>query len=140
MGEKIRLFFRGLFGSRLAEHLEEELTLLRDYEMVTMRADFQARLQDKEQVIAELRSEKAALSGKISIYEVKLMTYSSKAGAEVAAQMNPQPKKKPSFAEFIAGQPKTRWQLEQEEWDKKMDEERAADAAKVKQAEALAAK
>lgn len=107
MGSVIRKFFRELFGSRLVETLELELLRLRE--------DFERRLQDKDQVIADLRAEKALMLGRMSIYENTIMPLASRAGAQVVAAANPAVPKKPNFSatEIISSLPKSRWEIEQ---------------------------
>ena len=124
MGEKIRNFFRELFGSRYVEHLETEI--------LRVQQDCIARLQDKELVIAELRSDKAQLQAKIISYEQVIMPLSSRAGASIASSKP----LKPSWAtDLNVPPPMTRWQLEQ----KKHDEENARLDAEEKEKAAAAA-
>lgn len=126
-GESIRKFFRDLLGSRLAETLELQI--------VHMRSDFEARLHDKDLVISQLRSEKAALEGKAIVYENALFARTSQAGADVVRARGEKPTK-PNFANLPSGvvETKTRWQLAQEEhYKQELAEELAKEEAKKSQ-------
>jgi hypothetical protein len=116
MANKIRLFLRELFGSRLTERLEEDL--------LRQRQDFEARLQDKDQVIADLRVEKATLMGKIVLYERTLLRVDvEKTGAP----------KKPIFDfNFSSPRPVSRWEQVQAEHDKQLAEEAEREKASAK--------
>ena len=72
VGAQIRSFLRGLFGSRLTDHMEVELMRLRN--------DYEGRLQDRERTISDLREQVTALSGKIDRYELVLLPLSSPMG------------------------------------------------------------
>ena len=118
VASKIREFFHDLFGSRLLCRLETDLAMA--------RADLQQTRQDKDQVIAELRAEKAQLSATIAMYQVNI---NRRVGIDPAAK-NPE---KPSFANFNSPPLKSSWQLQVEAHDKenaKLDAEEAAAAAK----------
>lgn len=123
IGQRIREFFQDLLGSRLVVRLEEDL--------LRLRQDFEERLQDKERVIAELRSEKAALITKVTMYELTVFPMSSRAGADLAKATRPA---KPNFPPFDFSTPplKTSWQVQVEEHDqriaKEIDEEQKAKA------------
>jgi len=123
LGKRIRQFFRDLFGSRVSEHLELEL--------LRLRQDYEARLQDKDVMIASLREEKALLMSKITVYEMTIMPHASRTGAEVVAYQKPT---KPNFSFVDLPAPKSRWQQVQEDHEKEMArqeaEEKAAAAAK----------
>lgn len=69
---RIRLFFRSLFGSRLVSTLEEQL--------MRVRADCDTRLNDKEEIIADLRTRLARLEMKLETYERVLIPLKSPAG------------------------------------------------------------
>lgn len=126
----IRTFLDDLFYSRLTLQLTQELELLR-HELHTVRAqhmedlekqdarsreselrlrtDYDYRLQDKDAVITELRSEKAGMQGKMTEYELTLMPRASKAGSDyVRSQVKPS---KPNFGfDFSSPPPVSRWQ------------------------------
>lgn len=124
LGKRIRQFFRDLLGSRVSEHLEVEL--------LRLRQDFEARLNDKDVMIASLREEKALLMSKVTTYEMTIMPYSSRAGAEVVAYQKPL---KPNFNFTELPPVKSRWQQVQEEHEKELarqeaEEKLAATAAK----------
>ncbi len=114
MGSEIRKFFIDLFGSRVIASLELQL--------LQLRQDFEQRLQDKDQIIAELRADRAVMQGRMMIYENTIMPLASRAGAQIVAASNPI-RPKPHFpAELMVDRPKTKWELVQEEHDKQMTE------------------
>jgi len=125
LAKRIREFFRDLLGSRITEHLEVEL--------LRLRTDFEQRLQDKDQTIASLREEKSLLMSKITTYEMTIMPYASRAGAEVVAYQKP---KKPAFSFVDVPAPKSRWQQVQDNWEEQLSK----DAEEEKQKVATAAK
>lgn len=113
MANRIRIFLRELLGSRLVERLEEDL--------LRQRQDFEARLQDKDQVIADLRTEKATLLGKIIMYERTLLPLSSRAGSDIVNASKPQ---RPNFGlDFSAPRPVSRWEQVQADHEKALAEE-----------------
>lgn len=65
LGNDIREFFRGLFGSRLTAHLEEEL--------MRQREDYEARLLEYVHQGAANRERIAQLEAKIEKYEMVLL-------------------------------------------------------------------
>lgn len=113
-GSGIRQFFRGLFGSRLVERLEEDL--------MRLRADFESRLQDKEIMIATLREEKQQLMSKVALYEMAIMPRSSIQGAEVVQYSKPT---KPNFSKEMFQSPPaiSSWQKVQLEHEAQMQRE-----------------
>lgn len=123
MGSEIRRFLRDLFGSRLVETLEINL--------VHVRQDCERRLQDKDQVIADLRAEKALMLGRMTIYENTIMPLASRAGAQVVSATNPKSPTKPNFSikELMTQLPKSPWEIEQERFYRERDEADAAEAA-----------
>ena len=122
MGSKIRQFFRDLLGSRVTASLELQL--------LQLRQDFESRLQDKDQIIAELRTERSIMQGRMLVYENTIMPLASRAGAQVVAATTPKALK-PNFstADFMAQMPKSKWEVFQEEYYKKQEEEIAAEKA-----------
>jgi hypothetical protein len=106
-GNSIRQFFKDLFGSSLVARLEEDL--------LRLRADMDSRLQDRDDLIASLREEKAAADAKITRYECVIMPTASRAGAELVKEAKPA---KPNFgiADDWSNLPqvKTRWQIVQD--------------------------
>lgn len=114
---KIRDFLDDLFYSKLVLQLENDL--------VRLRQDMEERLHDKDLTVSELRSEKAALQSKAALYELTLMPHASRQGADLVRSTKPT---KPNFAEFFKEPPvMSRWQVLQQEHDKKIAEEIAAD-------------
>jgi hypothetical protein len=71
-GQQIRQFFRDLFGSRLAETLEEAA--------LRQREQYEYRLQEKERVIVDLRADLTELRAKCDRYELALVPLVSPAG------------------------------------------------------------
>ena len=127
MGSEIRKFFRELFGSRLIESLQEQL--------LQLRQDYDHRLLDKDQIIAELRVERAIMQGRMSIYENTIMPIASRAGAQIVAATNPTTPKKPNFdvSELMSQMPKSRWELEQEKFyaEREKEDKAAKEAAEI---------
>jgi hypothetical protein len=118
VAKSIREFFTDLFGSKLIERLSTDLAYLRQ--------DFEQRLRERDETISELRSEKAALNLKISMYEVNI---NRRVGIDPTAKRA----EKPSW-DFNSPPMKSAWQSIVEEHDKKnakeLEEEAAAVAAK----------
>lgn len=110
----IRTFWDDLFYSALVERLETDL--------LAARSDSQQLRQDKDAVIADLRSEKALLYAKITMYE---MNINKRVGIDPTSKRA----EKPSFASFAAPPVKSSWQVEVEQHDREMEAEREADAA-----------
>jgi hypothetical protein len=81
--------------SKLIERLETDLLMA--------RSDIQQMKQDKDQTIAELRTEKAQLFAKCSVYELNI---NRRVGIDPAAKA-PQ---MPNFKDFNSPPPMTRWQ------------------------------
>jgi hypothetical protein len=90
------------------------------------RSDLQQMRQDKDQTIAELRSEKAQLTATVALYQ---MNINQRVGIDPTRKRA----EKPSFASFESPKVKTSWQAEQEAHDaqieKELEEEAAAAAA-----------
>ena len=129
-GALIRQFFRELFGSRLAVHLEEEITRLRN--------DHDRTLHDRDVQIASQREEIARLNSKIIIYENTVMAGSSKMGAEVIAYQKPAPPK-PNFSFVDMPPTKSRWLVQQDLHDAQIEKEEAEEEAKKKELAAQSA-
>ena len=119
-GALIRQFFRELFGSRYADHLEGEILRLRN--------DHDRVLHDRDVQIASQREEIARLNTKIIVYENTVMSHSSKMGAEVVAYQKPAPPK-PAFNFVDMPQTKSRWQVMQDEHDAQIAKEEAEEQA-----------
>jgi hypothetical protein len=122
-GKSIRQFLRDLLGSRLAEVMQTEI--------LRLQMENQQLRQDKDQTIAELRSEKAQLAAKVGMYELNI-------NQRVGIDPTRKRAEKPSFASFTSPKVKTAWQAEQEEHDARIAKElmeeaeaAAATAAKV---------
>jgi hypothetical protein len=114
MGNKLRLFLRELFGSRLMLRLEEDL--------IRLRLDYDERLQEKDRIIAELRAEKQALQSKAALYEMTLLPHASRAGADLVNYQRP---KTPDFGLGWTDIPKTetRWEKVSREHDERIAKE-----------------
>jgi hypothetical protein len=113
--EQLRQAWDDLFYSALVSRLEEDL--------LRVRQDFEARIQEYQNIVADLRGEKAALTAKLSIFEFSLQ---QKVGID-PSQKNP---RKPSFATFEEPRPMTRWQVVQQEHEKQLEKEAAEEEAK----------
>lgn len=105
LGLTLRKFFRDLFGSRLSSHLEEELE--------RNRADYEVRITELNQQIANLRAEKAQLSAKVEQCEMVLLplVYKTAVG----------PKHPPDFVN-LPPDPNS-WASIQAQWDKDQNAE-----------------
>jgi len=125
-GAVIRQFFRDLLGSRYMEHLEEELTRLRQ--------DQDRSLHEKDVIIATLREEKQQLNTKLIVYENTVLAHSSRMGAEVVAYQKPKPPS-PKFDFSSLPPTKSRWQVVQEQHDTQMAKELAEEAKAPKKTE-----
>lgn len=118
LAQSLREAIRKLFGSRLAEVMQTEI--------LRLQMENQQLRQDKDQTIAELRSEKSFLQTKVSMYEFNI---NARVGIDPTRK-----REKPSFASFEAPKVKTSWQAEQEAHDAQnakelAEEEEAAKAA-----------
>lgn len=109
VGEKIRTFLRQVFGSRLTNHLEEELLRLRE--------DYETRLRDRQMYEADLKAEIEQLKSKIAQYELVLIPLTS--GGLLG------PKRTPVAYEEI---PPNSWQAEQAAYYKKQEQEEQAES------------
>jgi outer membrane protein TolC len=111
----IRTFWDDLFYSALVDRLETDLLMA--------RSDLQQLRQDKDQTIAELRSEKAQLTAAVALYQVNI-------NARVGIDPTRKKPEKPSFASFVSPQVKTSWQAQVEKHEeqiaKELEEEEAA--------------
>lgn len=115
-GEDIRKFFRDLFGSRLISVLEAQLLFA--------RADTDRVRLEYQQIIAELRQEKALLNARLSSYDAK-------AGLRPPSEVP----KKPNFGvDFSFPEVETSWQKLQREHEERNAKElkEEAEAAKNK--------
>ena len=128
LAKRIRTFLRDLFGSRVIEVMQNSNALLLaekeqsfvylQEELARTRDDYEKRLKDKDDQLADLRAEKAMMTGKIHEYEMAVMPTASRAGADFVAAG--QPKRKPNFPEFNVPPPESRWQAVQREHDAEM--------------------
>lgn len=110
---RIRKFFDDLFYSKLVEQLYSDLAFA--------RADTERVRLDKDQVIGELRAEKAALLARIAMYDAK-------AGLRAPSETP----KKPSFGvDFSVPPVETSWQRLVRENDEKIAKELAEEQAKA---------
>src|SRR5271166_2294428 len=85
IGKEIRKFLHDLLGSRYSEHMEIEL--------LRLRQDFDVRIQEYKNSIADLRAEKSLLYAKCMLYETNI---NARVGID-PTRKNPE---KPSFANF----------------------------------------
>jgi hypothetical protein len=116
VAQSLREALRKLFGSRLAEVMQAEIFRL--------QMENQALRQDKDQTIAELRSEKSFLQTKISMYELNI---NRRVGIDPTAKKP----EKPSFASFTSPQVKTSWQAEVDAHNEQIERELAEEAAQA---------
>jgi outer membrane protein TolC len=110
---RVREFFRDLFGSKLVSRLEVDLLMA--------RSDLQQMRQDKDQVIAELRAEKAQLSATVFAYQLNI---NRRVGIDPTAKKP----EKPNFASFQTPPVKTSWQVEVEAHNAQIEKELAEEA------------
>jgi hypothetical protein len=103
--------------SKLIERLETDLLMA--------RSDIQQMKQDRDQTIAELRSEKALLNAKVAMYELAI---NRRVGIDPAAKA-PQ---MPNFKDFNSPPPMTRWQQEVRANDERNAKELAEEANAAK--------
>ena len=124
-GARIRQFLQELFGSRYTQHLEDEITRIRN--------DHDRTLHDRDVQIASQREEIARLNSKIVTYENTVMPRSSREGSEYIKAQKP----KPAFPSAFLDLPptKSKWEQFQDNYYKA---EEAAE--KEKEKAALAAK
>jgi hypothetical protein len=101
-------------NAKLIERLETDLLMA--------RSDMQQMKQDKDQTIAELRTEKAQLFAKCSVYELNI---NRRVGIDPVAKA-PQ---MPNFKDFSSPPPMTRWQQEVRANDERNARELAEESA-----------
>lgn len=118
---RIRKFFDDLFYSSLVEQLRQDI--------LYARADVERMRLDKDQVIGELRAEKAALLSRIAMYDAK-------AGLRAPSETP----KKPNFGvDFSIPPMETSWQRTEREHNERMAKELAEEAAQEKEKQAATA-
>jgi hypothetical protein len=117
VASSIRGFFDDLFYSKLVSRLEEDL--------LRVRQDFESRIQDYKEIIADLRAEKAMLTGKISMYELNI---NRRVGIDPTAKRP----EKPSFASFTSPPMETSWQAEVRAHDEQIEKELAEEKTEKK--------
>jgi hypothetical protein len=91
-------------------------------EILRLQMENQQLRQDMNEVIADLRAEKALLQAKVGMYEQNI-------NARVGIDPTRKRAEKPSFASFTSPKVKTAWQAEQEEHDARIEAELAEEAA-----------
>jgi hypothetical protein len=96
----IRTFFHELFGSQVSQILEQHI--------LALRQDYEVRLQDKNDVIQDLREQNAVLRSKIAQYELVLIPLANPTSAE-----------KTTFSAF--NEPSS-WQQMQADWYRSQEE------------------
>jgi hypothetical protein len=109
LSEKIRLTFRDIFGSRIVNTLE--------IVNIQMREDFERRLNDKDDVIANLRADLQAARLKIEVLETVVIPVVSPVGNLF------KPKPDTRTFEKLSGPEEGSWAWVQAEWAKKQAEE-----------------
>ena len=110
LGARIRQFLRDLFGSRLVDQLETELLRIRN--------DYESRLHERDEVIAEQRSRIAQLDGKIDRYELVLLPLSSPLGNLFKEKREP-----PSYVPLTEPSKASSWKETLETWDRQQSQE-----------------
>lgn len=108
IAQKIRQFLRDLLGSRLVARLEEDL--------LRLRADYDARLNERDETIADLRDQLAQLRAKLDTYEVVLLPLTSPVGN----LFNPKPRTQ-TLDSVI--EPEGSWARTQREWYAQQNED-----------------
>lgn len=118
---RIRKFFDDLFYSKLVEQLYQDI--------LYARADVERMRLDKDQVIGELRAEKAALLSRIAMYDAK-------AGLRAPSETP----KKPNFGvDFSIPPIETSWHRTEREHNERIAKELAEEAAQEKEKQAATA-
>lgn len=79
----IRQFLRDLFGSRLAARIDEEL--------LRIRADYESRLRERDEIIAEQRSRIAHQQAKLDQWEMVIIPLTSPAANLLSPRRQPPP-------------------------------------------------
>ena len=113
-GKDIRLFFRGLMGSRVAETLE--------LENMRQRQIYEHRLQERDGQISELREERDRLRAKFDEYEAD-PTYFWWLSQRAATRARID--KPPVFEQDTEPPTSSSWQAVQADWYRKQAEEAA---------------
>jgi len=114
VGKEIRQFMHDLFGSKVLDILQLEL--------LHLRQDFELRIQEHKELIAELRMEKAQLNAVVSMYQINI---NQRVGIDPTRVRS----EKPSFANFKNPPVMTSWQKEQAEHNAQIEKELAEEAA-----------
>jgi hypothetical protein len=113
--EKLRQAWDDLFYSALVSRLEEDL--------LRVRQDFEARIQEYQSIVADLRNEKAALTAKCAIFEFSV-------NQKVGIDPSQRTARKPSFAAFAEPRPMSPWQVVQAEHENQLAKEAAEEETK----------
>jgi hypothetical protein len=121
VAQKVRRFFRDLFGSRLVDALE--------LRVLEVQQECERRVRDKDDLIFSLRSDLSALRAKMETYETILLPLASPAGNLF------KPKPDPKTFERLSGPEPGSWAWVQSEWNRKQADEEAAEAAKEQEVE-----
>jgi hypothetical protein len=114
IGKELRKFLRDLFGSRFSDHMETEL--------LRLRQDFEFRIQEYKDIVADLRMEKTLLTAKVTMYEQNI---NQRVGIDPTRVRS----EKPSFASFKNPPVMTTWQKEQADHNAQIEKELAEEAA-----------
>lgn len=115
---EIRQFFRHLFGSRMASHLETSL--------LQLRADYDFRLRDRDQYILDLKDDATRLRARVTELEMVLIPLIS-GGLLGGPSRRAAP---PTFEPVI--EPNS-WRAEQDRFYAAQAEELVAETAKSKE-------
>jgi len=117
LAQTLREALRKLFGSRLAEVMQTEI--------LRLQMENQQLRQDKDQIISDLRYEKAQLTAAVALYQVNI-------NQRVGIDPTRKRPEKPSFASFNSPPAMSLWQKEVAEHDAQIEKELAAEAAAAK--------
>lgn len=106
---RVREWLREMFGSRLVQRLE--------YDLLDLRNDYEHRLNDRDDTIADLRSQLVGARAKLETFETILIPLTSPAGNLF------KPRRDTATFEALSEPSPGSWPWVQAEWAKKMAEE-----------------
>lgn len=100
VAQRIRQMFRNLFGSRYVNALE--------IMNMQLRQDYECRLIERDETIADLRGQLSTLRAKMDMWEAVIIPMASPVGKLF------QPKREPTFEPMI--EPESSWQAYQRQY------------------------
>jgi hypothetical protein len=92
-----------------------------EVELLRLRQDFDVRIQEYKNLVADLRAEKSLLQAKTQLYE---MNINARVGIDPTRK-----REKPNFASFESPRVKTSWQAEVEAHEAQIEKELEEEAA-----------